>query len=366
MTVRLWIISLLLCVAPLLGQTTTDSRLYIVNFDEGEFFENVQELRGNVHLRQEDMNLFCQQATWYRKQGRLILKENVRILDSQKELSADHLIFYENERREEAQGNVRVVDSTMVLSAERLVYFEDGDYGIADKGVRMVNTRNNLVLTGGHAEYYRAADSVVVTFNPVLIQMDSLGAEAWRITGQIMELRRNGDLAMVVDSVRIIRDDFEVSCGQATYWRDEGRILLEKHPRVWRQYDHLSGEKIELFLDKKHLKQARVNGRAKLVARADSADTEERFNLLDGNDLIINFENNQMRQVTIEHQATSWYHIFENKRYQGLNKVTGDKICIWLAGGQISRIRIESDPGSSSGVFYPPGREPVIEKTANE
>ena len=38
MTVRLWIISLLLLVAPLMGQTPADNRLYIVNFDEGEFF----------------------------------------------------------------------------------------------------------------------------------------------------------------------------------------------------------------------------------------------------------------------------------------------------------------------------------------
>ena len=330
------------------------------------FFENVQELRGNVHLRQEDMNLFCQRATWYQKQGRLILQENVRILDSQKELSADYIIFYENERREEAQGNVRVVDSTTVLTAERLVYFENGDYGIADKGVRMVNTRNNVVLTGGHAEYYRAADSVVVTFDPVLVQLDSLNTETWRITGQIMELRRNGDLAMVADSVRIIRDDFEVNCGLATYWRDEGRILLEKTPQVWRQNDRLTGNKIELFLDKKHLKQARVTGRAMLVARADSTDAEERFNLLDGHDLIIDFENNQMRHVTVENQATSWYHVFEDQRYQGLNKVTGDKIRIWLAVAKSTKFELKVNPAAHPGNFTRRAGNLLLKRQLNE
>jgi hypothetical protein len=69
--------------------------------------------------------------------------------------------------------------------------------------------------------------------------------------------------------------------------------------------------------------------------------------------MTIYFKDNAIDKVIVENQATSWYHLIEEMHYKGLNKVTGDKISLFVSNNELRRIRIESKPGSSNGVFYP-------------
>ena len=343
----------------LLAENTTDERLRM-QADQVEIMtvagQQIQRFEGNVRLVQGKARLACEKAVWYKAEGKVILEKNVVLDDGEKILTADFVTHYEHLKKEEARGNVKIIDSLRTLTAERVVYWEEEDKAIADRNVKIVESQQNLVLTGGHAEYYRANDSVLVTFDPVLIQYDSLDQEEIRVTGEVMELARNGEVAIVTDSVKITQDSTEARCGVAEFWRELNKIILRIDPKVWQTGQQLKGDSIELYFNKNELELVKVLNDAEILAKVDSIDQITRWNKLNGQLMTIHIKKNQMEKIIIENQATSWYHIIENKKYKGLNKVTGDKIRLFLTGGKLHRIQIESNPGLSSGIFYPAGK----------
>lgn len=335
----------------------TDERLRwvadLVEFDTIDG-KKVRRFTGNVRLRQGNAKLACDRAIWYDDEGHGILEKNVEIDDGEKILTADYVIYNDRLRQEEARGRVKIVDSLRTLLAEHVVFYEIEDKAIANKNVRIIDNERRVILTGGHAEYFRANDSVFITFDPVLIQQDSLGQEDVRITGKVMELAQNAAVALVTDSVHITKDSTEARCGVAEFFREQDKIILRQAPEVWQAGQRLKGDSIELHLDENQLRQVVVLNQATIFSKADSIDQTRRWNLLSGQKMTIDFKENEMEKILVENQATSWYHVIDQKKYKGLNKVTGDKLTLEVKNRKLYRIQIESQPGLSSGIFYPP------------
>ena len=323
--------------------------------------KRIRELKGRVHFRQGDAHLFCEKATWFFDEERVLLERNVKIDDGEKLLFADFITYFGREMREEARGHVKIVDSTRTIEADQIIFYEEDDRAIAENNVRVTDTANFVTLTGGHGEYFRALDSVIVMINPVMIRSDSTGKEDLRIVGETMTLSQNGDKALVTDNVVITKDTTEARCGEAEYIREFNKFILRKEPRVWQIDQQLSGDTIELYFEDRHLDRVDVLGNAHVVSEADTVLLPGRMNRLTGQQMSINVHENEIETIVIENQATSWYHLIEEGEYKGLNKVIGDKLSLYLADGEIKRILIESDPDVSSGIFYPPGQEKYTE-----
>ncbi|MBN2089002.1 hypothetical protein JW964_05290 [candidate division KSB1 bacterium] len=313
----------------------------------------VRKLTGNVRFIQGDSRLFCEEATWYESEQKVILERNVVIDDAQKVLSADYVVYFEALQREEARGNVKIVDSSRTLTAERVIYLENEEKAIAENKVKIVDEERRVTLLGGYAEYFQTNDSILVTFSPVFIQHDSLGKEEIRITGQVMELTQNGQVAIVTDSVHITRDSTEASCGLAEFWRESNQIILRINPRIWQADMEITGDSILMAMKDDQIEKAFIINHAVIFSKSDSIDSQIRWDKLTGKLMTIYFKDNTIDQVIVENQATSWYHLIEETRYKGLNKVTGDKISLHVSNNALKRIQIESKPGSSIGVFYP-------------
>jgi len=339
----------------------THERLELIHADE--FNQKVingkviRKLKGDVYFRQGNAHLFCYGATWFIDEERVLLETDVKIDDGEKVLTADFVTYYGKLQQEEAHGNVKIVDSVRTLEADQVVFFEIEDKAVADRNVKIVDTENQFILTGGHSEYFRSNDSVIVTINPVLVQTDSVGAEDLRITGNVMTLTQNGERAWVTDNVIITKDSTEARCGEAEYLRQSNKVILLDNPRVWQKDQHLQGDTIEIYSNNQQIEQVHVLGNAVVISDVDSLVLAGHQDRLSGQKMTIYINQNEIEKIIIEDQATSWYHIIEDDQYKGLNKVMGDKLSLFLSEGEIKRIVIESEPGVSSGVFYPPGKE---------
>jgi hypothetical protein len=100
-----------------------------------------------------------------------------------------------------------------------------------------------------------------------------------------------------------------------------------------------------------------VYGEALITSPSDSLKPETRVNRLSGQRVTIDLADERIREITIEEQATSLYHVVEDGEFKGINRISGDKIVLSLEDGKLRRVRIESSPGKTSGVFYPPHLE---------
>ncbi len=345
----------------------TKERLEIVATDSTDMKQSktaqgvLIELVNNVHLRQGDVEMFCEYVKWWKDRGEVIIEKNVRIFDKLKELYADYVFYYVDSRIYKASGHVVLKDTARQVFADEVQYFREKDLIIANGNVVLLDEDNNIEIHSRRAELDNARDYALITQDPVFVKKDSLGNEEIRILGIKMELFDGGDRAVVTDSVKIIHKDATATCGLAEFYRKKNLIFLKKNPIVWQKHDRLTGGVIQLFLRKNNdLEKAVISDHGMVASKVDTTGKGNREHRLLGEKITMYFENRELKKVVVENRATSYYYVIEDGEEKGLNKIIGDKIIVTLENKKVKRIKIVSSPQLSEGVFYPVRLEPDI------
>lgn len=320
----------------------------------------LQRLEGDVLFRQGRATMSCEQALRDEAAGTVVFMGRVRIDTGRRRLHAERVAYNEFSRVEEAEGHPVVYDSTRRLAAERLTYVEPEERALAVGQVVLADTARFTTLTCGRVEYFRATGYAVATCSPRLVKTDSTGGDSLVLSGDKMEVFDGGARALVTASVTLRKGRLVVSCGRAEYYDDEEKVLLTAAPHGVYGQDHLRGTIMEVFLSGQEVRRIVVQGDALITSPSDSLNPETRVNRLTGQRVTIQLAEEQIREMTIEEQATSLYHVVEEGEFKGVNLISGDRILLYLEDGKLRRVRIESTPGKTTGVFYPPRLEGAI------
>ncbi len=316
----------------------------------------VRRLVGDVLLRQGELELSCDEATEYTRDGRTVFSGRVHIRDAEQELWASRAVYYKNLRLFEAEGDVKIIDKQTTMTADKVAYLQDERRIVGTGHVVVDNREEHLRLSGGRLDYLRGTGYVNVTREPVLIQFDSTGVEEMRITGEQIEAFDNADSVVVRNDVIITRGETVARCGTAIYTRHNERITLLQEPQVLHEGDRLAGERIDLYLQERKLREVHVSGKAEYVAESDSTLAKSGENKLTGQDIRVFLRDDQVEKVVVNGTATSIWNIVDAEgNFQGLNWTQGDRITIYIENKALSTIYVDSDPGLSRGKFTPPG-----------
>lgn len=352
------------CLLPLLGGTsrgfaqTQPGRLQLVHADSGRSVSeggfSVMELIGNVKFVQDSLEIVCDRARRIPERNLVELLGNVEVQEGKKRLRAARVNYFEDRRVQEAIGNVIMNDESSELTAHKVTYFERDSLVIAEREVIMTQRDKRVRLTCGRAEYRRRDEYAKATITPVLVELDSLGEENMRITGDMIEMFGGGSRAKVTDKVEITRQETRATCGEAEYFRDEKRLELRREPAAWREDEETKGETIELFFngDQKLVKSV-VSGNATATSAIDSVRSGQRINALSGGTITTHFKNDQADQVVVEETATSVYYVVEDGKEKGTNRVQGDRITLFVENKELKRVLVQSNPGASNGRYEP-------------
>ena len=352
------VVFFLLSCVPAFAQTTEDERLRLLHADVARSLEQngevVRQLEGNVQFQQGAMLMACQRAIQYVDAGRTEFIGRVKFDDGDRTLLAERVIYFEKTDVQEAYTNVRLRRGANSLRAEKVIYFRDERRAIAEKNVELYNSERRMRVNGGRAEYDREVEYSRILDEPVLVELDSLGAEVMRIVGDTMEVFEGGKRAKVTGNVRITRNQTRAQCGEAEYFNDDDRLELQVSPVAWHSQEEIRGKLISLFFLDEKLTRAHVAEQANVVSKVDTLANDDRVNTLSGGEITMFFADEKVKQVLVERTATSFYHVIEEGKEKGKNRAQGDRITLHIAEGKIARVLIESRPGKSTGKFVPP------------
>jgi len=314
----------------------------------------VRELIGNVKFVQGDMEMSCDRCLQYAEEKWVVFEGNVMIKDGERTLTAERVIYYQQPEMEVAEGRVKIVDGDKILTADKVTYYEATKKILAQGEVKLVDLKEKTTLTAGNIEYDRIRDLGIATINPTLVREDTSSAEKLVITGNRMETFSKERRALVLGDVVITRGDLKAQCEEAEYLEKEEKILLRKNPVIFKQRDELRGKQIELFLRDLKLQKLHVVEDALLVSRYTLSGVEKE-DRLSGEGIWMYFDGELIERVEVEGRAISVYHLIEEGEDKGVNEAKGDRIVLFFDEGKVKRIRIESNPGMSSGKFVPTG-----------
>lgn len=313
--------------------------------------EEVKILEGNVHVRQDTVEIFCDKAFYYRDIGKLILEGNVRIIRGPQILTARKVTYYEDRKLAIAEKKVYLQRPGQELRSEYLEYYYETDQAFAKTNLFLVDRKSRAFVTAVQGEYVPQENRTRVENNAHFWQVDSSGSDTLHIYARVMNyyFLNEDRRATAKDSVTIIRGDLVAQCDSAIYWLDDERVYLEKQPRAREKNNKLSGRQMEMDMSGMKLRRITVRGEATAVSVEDSA--ADKVSRLTGQEIIAFISDQKIDQLWALKNARSKYYLKDKGEEQGVNVASADTIRIFFKEGEVDHISVK---GGSEGTYYPP------------
>lgn len=334
-------------------QEKTPPRLELVHADSlFSMGDHIQILDGNVFFKQENAEMKCDSAVRYVATNTVIFIGNVSIIKKNQFLYAQQIDYFQSSDLFVANRDVKLIDSTKVLTCRQLNYWQERNKTLAKYDV-VIRDTSRLMTLKGDSVFYNLDDRYArVLIDPVFVKKDSSDSLDLTITGQMIELFDDGDRISVSQDVDIDRGNIEARCDTLIYNRQENLVMLCAEPCVFRQGDLMFGDLTRLHLNGTEIESIDIHNNAFVATLNDTLDALF-YDFLLGTDMTITVKESEIDTVFIQGQATSYYHVFEDNRLKGINKVIGDELLIDFDDGQIQMVSIISDPSVCEGAFYP-------------
>ena len=306
--------------------------------------------QGNVHFRQDTLEMFCDDAILNEQKNKLEFTGNVLITDSHSRLRAKKIDYYTKTRIAYCHDFVRIKTPKDTLYSEYLKYNFRTDEAEARLNIYIFNVENGVQIWGQEGYYDPNKKRNLIREHARFSKVDTSSGDTLKITADQLEYYGGEDKrAVATDSVTIVQGALKAICDSAVYHTETEIVYLFGSPYAWYEDNKLSGTFMQAQFDSLKLKDIMVSENAKAISLADSIT--ERDNILTGNKIHFTIENNKPKLVMAMDNATSIYYLQnEDKEAQGCNYATSDTILVYFAEGKLDSIAIK---GGSEGIYYP-------------
>ncbi len=342
-------------LSALFGQPekTTQSRLELVHasVSRGEVRKGVplKILEGDVHIRQDTLEIFCDRAVYDELGKKITLTGNVRLIRGQSTLTARKVVYFEDRKLAIARDRVRIKRPRQEMRSNYLEYYYETDQAFARGKLWMNDQENRVFITAHQGEYLPQRSLAYVERRAHFWRIDSTGQDTIHIFSRRMEYYfGENSRAIALDSVHIYQKNLHATCDSAVYLVDQDQAFLEKNPRAIQQESEIFGKEIQLVLENLELKKILVTGGAKAISVVDSVLKKE--NRLEGRQIIMYISDRKLTELWAVSNARSQYYLTEESETQGLNVASADTIKIYLKDNELDSIAVI---GGARGTYYP-------------
>jgi lipopolysaccharide assembly outer membrane protein LptD (OstA) len=293
----------------------------------------IVNLVGNVHLSHEDIDLYSNRATWYRKSGLVQFLDSVLVIDEERRITAQTVTYYRRDKRVTARGDVKMEDS-----------------------------EENILLICDDADYFRQNRQLNAVGDPILVINPYDDSAKMEIRARRMEYFGEEDRGVAHDSVEIIKKQMNATSGRAEFFKAPERAILTIDPLVIYGENELTGDTISIFTHEKQMDRLLVKGDARAFYKMQPDTLVEDYTTaeLTGRKLEAFFTEDEIQKAVMRNNAISVYiPAITDTLTRGINTASGDSITLYFEEDLIQRVFIS---GGARGHYV----EPKFEEDAEE
>jgi lipopolysaccharide assembly outer membrane protein LptD (OstA) len=329
------------------------SRLELLHADLSRgYLENglpLKILEGNVHARQDTLELFCDRAVYDETNKVLHLMGKIRMYRGRDTLLAREARYFEESKIAVAEGDVRVFRPAQEMKSDYLEYSYKNDHIRASGNLFLRDRENQAFITAEQGEYLPDKNYSYVKEKAHFWRIDSTSSDTIHIYSRQMEYYFAGDRrAIANDSVRIVQENLLATCDSAIYQLDQDIIFLKSGPVATQENNKITGEEMQLVLRDRELEKIIVTGKALAVSTLDSLLNEQ--DRLEGREIIMFISDRKLREIHAISNARSYYHLKEKTEDRGINVASADTIKAFLQENELDSIAVI---GGAQGTYYP-------------
>jgi lipopolysaccharide assembly outer membrane protein LptD (OstA) len=329
------------------------SRLELLHADLSRgYLENglpLKLLEGNVHARQDTLELFCDRAIYDETNRVIHLMGKIRMYRGKDTLLAREARYFEESKIAVAEGEVQIFRPAQEMKSDYLEYNYKNDHIRASGHLFLRDQENQAFITANQGEYLPEKKYSYVKEKAHFWRIDSTSSDTIHIYSRQMHYYFGTNRQAVAnDSVKIVQENLLATCDSAIYQLDQDIIFLKSGPVATQENNRITGEEMKLVLQDRELEKIIVTGKAQAVSTLDSLSNKQ--DRLEGREIVLYISNRKLREIHAISNARSYYHLKEKSEDRGINVASADTIKAFLQENELDSIAVI---GGAQGTFYP-------------
>ena len=320
----------------------------------------------------DEKTILSKQGTYISDEYKFIFKDSVLIIGKDYQITTNNMNYYSNNEKANFFGpsfiisddktmycedgwydtkndiaqfnkNSQIITEKQQIYSDSLYYNKKNKYGNAISNVQLIDTLNNIVITGEKAEYYEDQDKVEITNKPILkliSKEDTLFMHANRFINHTIKEVKN---IIAYNNIKFFRNDLQGKCDSLSYNTKDSIIHMFTNPIIWCNTNQITGDTLNLFSSKGKIKELIINSNPMIITKEDSLD----YNQIKGRFMQIKFMNNKIKKVFVDGNGQSIF-IARNEKNEkiGVNYIESSSLSLNFMDNDLYEITYNITPES--------------------
>lgn len=236
------------------------------------------------------------------------------------------------------------------LKGDKLFFDDQNKYYSASKNVEMISKKDDVVITGDQARYWKEKGLTKVYGEPLMRKLVS--ADTFFLAADTLvsvESQDGKDQKMLAYSkVKIFKSDLQGKADSASYHVSDSVVYMYHDPVLWTRGNQMLADSIHITLANNKIDKMFLNSNSFMI----SQDTILNFNQIKGRKMTAFFKDNDLVKIDVRGNGQSIYHALENDSItMGMNKIICSDMILRFIGNQLNNISFYTNPEAS---FIPP------------
>ncbi len=303
---------------------------FIMNSDTLKYFTNTEMVNflGPTTILGDSNLIYCETG-WY-------------------DTRADQSTYYDN---------AYIITDGRKMIGDTIFYDRMIGFGQADGDIEIIDTAQQIIVSGQHAEVYELKDSVVIVGEPMLTQIieeDSMFMHA--DTFKIFKTELGKQFMLAYYGVRIFKSDMQGKCDSISYSFSDSTIQLYEAPVLWSDSNQLTADRIDIRMANKKIHSIFLDQNAFVISEVDTL----RYNQVKGKEMTGYFTDSKLSLIKVRGNGeTTYFGQDDDNKFLGVNVAESTDIDIRLKDNAISTISFLNEPNA---VMYPMGELDPVEE----
>ena len=316
------------------ANTLTSKKGYYYTEPQKAYFKN------DVVLENEKYTMYTDTMLYYTN------TEVSYFLGPTRIVSDENLIYCENgwydtkTDKSQFNQNAYIYTKEQKLEGDSLFYDRTINFGQAFNNVRMIDTVQDMIITGEFGEFHRGEGFAFVTDSATAIMIDRedslfMHADTLWI---YFDSEENVEFMFAYNKTKFYRHDMQGMCDSLVYKFRDSTIFLYELPVLWSEDSQLTADSITITLSKNRIDTLALMSSAFIISMDDTI-SRNTFNQIKGKTMVGHFKENKMVKVNIYGNAESVFYVREEDGpLIGVNATTSSDMNIYLSNNELKVI----------------------------
>lgn len=243
------------------------------------------------------------------------------------------------------QNNAYILSAEQKIEGDSMFYDRNRNFGKAFMHVRLTDTIQDMLATGGYGEFDNEYNHAFITERAMAVMIDE--EDSLFIHGDSLWLYYQTDHTAermkIYNHCKFYRTDLQGKCDSLVYEFADSTIYLYKEPVLWSENNQLSADTIYFALEQNQLDTVVLQDQAMIISLDDSVF--QTYNQIKGKQMVGFFRNGEMRKMKVFGNAEFVYYLREDdESLIGINVALASDMLIFMEDNKISTFTIINNP----------------------